>query len=105
LGYEVGGDEEGGVGALGVVRGGKVVEDVVGVLLVGEELLNLADVLPDLGQVQRPEVLEEPLVRQVLNIPPPTLSTLKKKALGTSFGGFTSARYRNFSEWCKRYSG
>jgi hypothetical protein len=75
-----------------------VVEHVLGVLLIRQELLNFQDVFPYLRQVQRAEVLEEALVYQVLSGRKRTLSMLKKKALGTSLGGFTSARYMNFSE-------
>ncbi len=75
-----------------------MVEDVLGVLLVCQELLHFHDVFPNLGEVEWAEVLEESLVYKVLSSRQCTLSILKKKALGTSLGGFTSARYMNFSE-------
>jgi hypothetical protein len=69
-----------------------VVENAVAVLFVTQKFLHLADVLPDLRQVQRPEILEEALIGEVLHVGICTLSTLKKKALGTSLGGSMSAR-------------
>lgn len=46
----------------------EVVEDIIAVFLVGEELLHFVDVLPDLGQVERPEILEEALIGEILTI-------------------------------------
>jgi hypothetical protein len=75
-----------------------MVEYVVTVLLFVEEFINFIDVLPNLGDVERSEILEKSLVSEVLGIREEcTLSILKKKAFGTSFGGLTSARYKNFS--------
>lgn len=45
-----------------------MVEDIIAVFLVGEELLHFVDVLPDLGQVERPEILEEALIGEILTI-------------------------------------
>lgn len=69
-----------------------MVENILAVLFVSQKFLHLVDVLPDLRQVQRPEILEETLISEVLHVGKGTLSTLKKKALGTSLGGLTSAR-------------
>lgn len=69
-----------------------MVKDVLVVFLIGEELLHLADILPHFAQVDWSEVLKETLISEVLYFGTPTLSILKKKALGTSLGGLTSAR-------------
>lgn len=90
--YQVGAGEEGGVGALGVVRGGVVVECVFAEFFVVEEFVDFVDVLPDFGDVEGSEIFEESFVDQVLDGVGGTLSMLKKKALGMSLGGATSAR-------------
>lgn len=70
-----------------------MVEDIIAVFFVSEELMHFVDVLPNLGKVERPEILEEALIGEILTIfERYTLSILKKKALGTSFGGLLSAR-------------
>lgn len=69
-----------------------MVECVVTELLVGQKLVHFVNILPDLGQVQWPEIFEETLVDEVLTEWEGTLSMLKKKALGMSLGGEWSAR-------------
>ena len=68
-----------------------MVEDAVGILGLGEELMHLVDVLPYASQVQRAEILVEGVVHQVLPQAGSTLSMLKKKDLGLSLGGELSA--------------
>lgn len=81
-----------------------MVEDIIAVFFVSEELMHFVDVLPNFGQVEWPEVLEEALIGEILTIFESfTLSILKKKAFGTSLGGLLSARQKNFSEWKKAY--
>ena len=74
-----------------------MVESVAGVALIVEELVDLVNILPYLGKVERPEVLEETFVEEVLNRDRHTWSMLKKKALGISLGGVWSARKKNLS--------
>ena len=69
-----------------------MVERAAAVLLVAQKFVHLVNVFPDFGQVQRPEVLEEALVAEVLSDQGGTLSMLKKKALGISLGGLVSAK-------------
>lgn len=70
-----------------------MVEYIIAVFFVGEELLHFVDVLPNFGEVEGPEILEEALIGEILTILERyTLSILKKKALGTSLGGLVSAR-------------
>ena len=69
--------EVGGVGSLVGSHAGKVVDLVALVLGVGEQLLELGDVLPGLPEVERAEVLVEAVVEQVLAERMTTLSILK----------------------------
>ena len=69
-----------------------MVKYIFGVLLVMQEFVDLVYVLPNLGQIQRAEILKESFVGEVLTMVKPTLSILKKKAWGMSFGGWWSAR-------------
>lgn len=75
--YLEGADEEGGVGGL-LGRGTREVVDLVALIFgMGEQLLELGHVLPGLAQVQRPEILVEAVVDQVLGRLWGTLSILK----------------------------
>jgi hypothetical protein len=48
------------------MRGSKMIECVFGKFLVCEELVNLVDILPDFGEVERSKVFEETLIDKVL---------------------------------------
>ena len=75
--YLEGAHEVGGVGSFVGRHAGKVV-DLVGLVLgVGEQLLQLSDVLPGLPEVEGTEVLVEAVVEQVLGERMTTLSILK----------------------------
>jgi hypothetical protein len=75
--YSEGADEVGGIGGFLGLRAGVVV-DLVGLVLgVRHQLLQLRHVFPRLPQVQRPEILVETVVDQVLRGRVGTLSMLK----------------------------
>jgi hypothetical protein len=75
--YLEGADEEGRVGCL-FGRGAREVVDLVALILrMRQQLLELGHVLPGLAQVQRPEILVETVVDQVLRRLRGTLSILK----------------------------
>ena len=75
--YSEGADEVGGIGGFLDLRAGVVV-DLVGLVLgVRHQLLQLRHVFPRLPQVQRPEILVETVVDQVLRGAGSTLSILK----------------------------
>lgn len=43
-----------------------MVKDIIAVFFIGEELLHFVDVLPNLGKVEWPEVLEKALIGEIL---------------------------------------
>jgi len=69
-----------------------MVECVFAEFFVVEEFVDLIDVFPYLRDVQWSKVFKESFINQILIGVDGTLSMLKKKALGMSFGGATSAR-------------
>ena len=64
-----------------------MVESALGIFLVTEKFIDFVYVFPYFGEVERPEVLEEAFVGEILGCMVRMFSMLKKNALGIYFGG------------------